>query len=195
MITTFRRMGSAAAVAAALATAACGGGGSPSTADASTEAPSTEPPGGPSAAALTPAGTQLTMGQTATVGVEHGGRRGVVAVTVLGIKAGGPQDLPALGLANGDPFYVTMTIQNTSSPVDLGSYDPEPNLQGMQDDGLQAAAVSEPDGFLPCPDAGPPELALGASYVTCEAFVASTGTKVVAIAYTPTPGADPVIWK
>ncbi|HET6954142.1 MAG TPA: hypothetical protein VFI47_27500 [Acidimicrobiales bacterium] len=194
--TTFRRIGSVALGVAVVVTGACSGGGnSPSSAGSSTESVSTEVPGGVSAEALTPAGTELALGQTATVAVEHAGREGVVAVTVIGIKAGGPQDLPALGLANGEPYYVTMTIQNTSSPVDLGVYDPEPPLQAVQNNGLLASAVSEPDGFLPCPDLAPTELALGASFTTCEAFVAARGTVVVAVSYTPMPGNDPVIWK
>ena len=90
MITKFRRIGSAAgarrgarlrpvAEAGAALDRRCFDGGA---VDRTTRRPVRR-------LALTPAGTQLTMGQTATVGVEHGGRRGVVAVTVLGIKAGG----------------------------------------------------------------------------------------------------------
>jgi hypothetical protein len=44
-------------------------------------------------------------------------------------------------------------------------------------------------------DHGPAELALGASFVTCEAYVAAAGTTMAAVEFIPGPGIDPITWK
>ena len=180
-----------------LLAAACAGGGagddtgSPSSSTIGTT--SSTDAGTGASATVTPPGTQLTFGQAAFVPLQVQGVRGVIAVAVVSVTAGLPQDRTVLRLANGNPYYVTMMIQNTGSPPDLGSY--EPDLVGVQSDGIQASAVNEPDDFPPCEDHGPTALALGASFVTCEAYVAAAGTTMAAVEFIPGPGIDPITWK
>jgi hypothetical protein len=184
----------AVAAAAALLGGACGSGGSG--ADAPTETPlqttaSTEAAG---TAAVTPPGTVLKFGQPAFVPIQFEGRSGVIAVTVDKVTAGLPQEAVALQLpGGGTPYYVSMTIQNTGAPPDLGTYEPE--LFGVQDDGTQALSVNEPDDFPPCRDNGPERLGLGQQFSTCEVYLPSTGHLVRSVEYLDSPGADPVTWR
>lgn len=181
-------------VVVALLAAACGSGkgddqtGTPSTPQLQTTA-STAAAG---TAALTPQGTTLSYGQPAFIPIDNKGRSGVISVAVLTVVAGVHQDLATLKFATGDPYYVTMTIQNTGAPPDLGSYEPE--LLALQDDGIDAAAVDEPDDFPPCMDHGPFKLPLGASFTTCEAYVADSGRTIKALQYYENPDAKPISW-
>lgn len=172
---------------------ACGSGGNgagstdetPLETTASTEAAGT--------AAITPPGTVLKFGQPAYVPIQFEGRSGVIAVSVLKVSVGLPQDAAALDISAGTPYYVSMSIQNTGAPPDLGSYEPE--LQAVQDDGVLALSLNEPDDFPPCLDHGPTKLALGASFTTCEAYAATEGDAVKSVQYLDSPGANPVTWR
>ena len=181
----------AAAVFALLAAASCSsGGGDPSAASPSTTAP--ESPTQTATVPVTAAGTELAFGQPASILLEQGERSGVVAVSIVSITPGNEEDTSTLQFATGQPYYVTMLIQNTAAPPDLGHYVPE--LIGLQDDGNLSSTVNEPPGFEPCRDNGPESLAVGASFLTCEAFIADAGTRVTSVGFVPEPDADPIVW-
>ncbi|HKE76279.1 MAG TPA: hypothetical protein VKB57_21860 [Acidimicrobiales bacterium] len=188
------RLRSAAVVVAVvgLLAGACGSKGND--ADAPTETPlettaSTDAAG---IANVTPPGKVLRYGQPAFVPIQVEGRSGVIAVTIDKVAAGLPQDAAALQVAGGTPYYVTMTIQNTGAPPDLGSY--EPDLFAVQDDGAQALSVNEPDDFPPCRDNGPEKLALGAHFTTCEVYLPSADHLVRSVEYVDSPGSKPITW-
>ncbi|HZM32089.1 MAG TPA: hypothetical protein VFB77_16440 [Acidimicrobiales bacterium] len=181
----------AAAVFALFVAASCsGGGGDPSAASPSTTA--TASPSPTATVPVTAPGTELDLGQPASILLEQGGGSGVVAVSIVSITPGSPDEAVKLQFATGEPFYVTMLIQNTAAPPELGSYVPE--LIGLQDDGNLSSTVNEPPGFEPCRDNGPASLAVGASFLTCEAFVADAGTRVTAVGFVSGPDADPIVW-
>ncbi|CAN5374604.1 hypothetical protein BH11ACT8_BH11ACT8_32050 [soil metagenome] len=80
--------------------------------------------GAPSVAGLTPPGTSLTLGDTATVSVVRGqegdpdlgadGGKGVIDLTVTDIEEGDPADLGGL---DGTPYYVRMKATAVSGDV------------------------------------------------------------------------------
>lgn len=181
----------AAAAFALLAAASCSSGGG----DPSAASPSTSTSASPTPTATVPvtaAGTQLAFGQPASILLEQGERSGVIAVSIVSITPGDEADASTLQVATGEPFYVTMLIQNTAAPPDLGKYVPE--LIGLQDDGKLTSTVNEPPGFEPCRDNGPPSLAIGASFLTCEAFIADVGTRLTSVGFVPEPDAEPIVW-
>ena len=186
-----RKPALAAGLCALLVAASCGGGGG----DPSAASPSTTAPTSPTPTATVPVaapGTELAFGQPASILLEEGDRRGVVAVSIVSITPGSEDDAVDLQFATGEPYYVTMLIQNTAAPPDLGHYVPE--LIALQDDGNLSSTVNEPPGFEPCRDNGPPSLAVGASFLTCEAFVADAGTRVTAVGFVSVPDEDPIVW-
>jgi hypothetical protein len=180
----------AAAFALIVAASCSGGGGDPSAASPSTTAP--ESPAPTATVPVTAPGTELAFGQPASILLEQGGQSGVVAVSIVSITPGSAEDATALQFGTGAPYYVTMLVQNTAAPADLGNYVPE--LIGLQDDGNLSSTVNEPPGFEPCRDNGPASLAVGASFLTCEAFVADAGTRVTAVGFVSAPNADPIVW-
>jgi hypothetical protein len=195
MFDRLRRRPAAIVVAATVGVlaGACGSGGSGAETPTSvTPLETTASSGAAGTAAITPPGTELDYGQPAFVPIQFEGRSGALSVSVLRVTAGLPQDAVALQLTSGTPYYVTMTIQNTGAPPDLGSYEPE--LYAIQDDGTQALGVSEPDDFPPCLDHGPEKLALGASFTTCEAYVATEGHVVKSVQYIDDTNTEPITW-
>jgi hypothetical protein len=143
-------------------------------------------------AAITPPGTHLALGQPAYLQLAVNGVQGIISVVIVSITVGTPAERASLNFPSGDAYYVTMLVQNTGSPGDLGSYEPE--VDAIQEDGNAAFSVNEPDDFAPCPDHGPAQLALGASFYTCEAYIALPGVKVTSVEYVPGPQVDPIVW-
>jgi hypothetical protein len=190
-----RRWPAVAVAAALLAVSGCGSGGG-SAGEAATSSPSLETTSSSQAsgtAAITPPGTHLALGQPAFVQLTAAdGVQGIVSIEIVSITEGTPLERAALNFPSGDAYYVTMVIQNTGSPADMGSYEPE--VDAVQEDGLDANSVNEPDDFPPCPDHGPTELALGASFFTCEAYIALPGIRVTSVEYVPGPQVDPIVW-
>jgi hypothetical protein len=193
-MTNWPRRWSAVAAAIALAAAAgCGfgdDGGEAATSTPSLETTSSSQASG--TAAITPPGTHLALGQPAFIQLTVDGMQGIVSVEIVSITEGTPLERAALNFPSGDAYYVTMVIQNTGSPADMGSYEPE--VDAVQEDGLDANSVNEPDDFPPCPDHGPAELALGDSFFTCEAYIALPGVKVTSVEFVPGPQVDPIVW-
>jgi hypothetical protein len=155
--------------------------------------------GAATSAELTAAGTQLTLGEVANVPIDYAGEQGVVGLTVERIDAGTPEDLAALELEGGetgDLYYVTMTIENTGSPEDLGSYMPSTsNVYALQADGQPASPVAKFTAFAPCENEDPSELPVGESFTTCEIYLAQSGVAVTSLAFAADLDAEPIIWK
>jgi hypothetical protein len=189
-----RRWSAVAVAAAVLAVAGCGSGNG-SAGEAATSSPSLETTSSSQAsgtAAITPPGTHLALGQPAFVQLTVDGVQGVLSIAVVSIAEGTPLERAALNFPSGDAYYVTMVIQNTGSPADLGNFEPE--LDAVQADGSDALSVNEPDDFPPCPDHGPTELQLGGSFFSCEAYIALPGIKVTSVEYVAGPQIEPIVW-
>ena len=143
---------------------------------------------------LTPEGTEVGLGEPATVPIEDGS--GWVAVSVDSITAGSPEDLAALELdESGDLYYVTLTITNVGSPEDLGSYVPGSyELYAMQDDGAPASPVAEFSTFEPCENEDPSDLPVGETFTTCQIYLAPSGVAVGSVEFLPDTADAPIVW-
>jgi hypothetical protein len=147
-------------------------------------------------AELTPEGTELAIGDSATI--PHDDGEGAIAVTVDGITAGTPEELAELELQGGetgDLQYVALTVTNVDAPADAGSYAPgSSSLFALQDDGQPATPVAEFSTFEPCENEDPSELAAGESFTTCLIFLASSGVPVTSVQFAAEYDSTPIVW-
>ena len=180
-----------AACAAVLVLAGCGsetaGAASPSTSvlPVATSSSSSEeaPPAGEGG--LTPTGTTLAVGETATVMYEtkslsEEGTK--LAVTTVSVKAGSIEDLADFDLDAqskvSDPFYVTVSFNNVGplpmEPTGIFGLISAHNTAG--DELNRLSLIGE---FAPCESADVPDsLAVGASYTDCGVYLAPAGQDI-----------------
>jgi len=144
---------------------------------------------------LTPEGTELAIGESATLPHDDGG---VVAVTIDSVTAGTPEELAELELQGGetgDLYYVSMTVTNVSAAADAGSYEPgSSSLFAIQDDNQPATPVAEFSTFTPCENESPTELAAGESFATCAIYLASSGVPVTTVQSMAEYDSTPIVW-
>src|SRR5262245_50810165 len=182
-----------AACAAVLALAGCGS--EIKGAAAPTSTPSAEPPASTSSSApaepkpagdgdLTPTGTTLAVGETATVMYEtkslsKDGTK--LAVTAVSVKAGSIDDLADFNLdANSkvsDPFYVTVSFKNVGPlPMEPGGIFGVITAQNTGGDELnRLSLIGE---FKPCQGDVPDNLAVGEEYTDCGVYLAPAGQDI-----------------
>jgi hypothetical protein len=186
-----------AACAAVLALAGCGseteGAAAPSTSlpespvavssSASEEAPPASEGG------LTPTGTTLAVGETATVMYETKSlsKEGTqLAVTVTSVKAGSIDDLADFDLDAqskvSDPFYVAVSFQN------VGPLPMEPSgifglITAHNTAGDELNRLSLIGEFAPCDGEVVDNLAVGASYTDCGVYLAPTGQDISKVTF------------
>jgi hypothetical protein len=182
-----------AACAAVLALAGCGsetkGVAAPSTSlpessvTASSSPSETPPPA--SEGGLTPTGTTLAVGETATVMYEtkslsKDGTK--LAVTTVSVKAGSIGDLADFDLDAqskvSDPFYVTVSFKNVGPlPMEPGGIFGVISAHNTAGDELnRLSLIGE---FAPCQgDDVPDTLAVGASYTDCGVYLAPAGQDI-----------------
>lgn len=182
-----------AACAAVLALAGCAsekdGTAAPSTSlpespvAASSSASEEAPPAGEGD--LTPTGTTLAVGATATVMYEtkslsEEGTK--LAVTAVSVKAGSIGDLADFDLDAqskvSDPFYVTMSFTNAGPlPMEPGGIFGLITAHNTAGDEMnRLSLIGE---FAPCQgDDVPDSLAVGASYTDCGVYLAPTGQDI-----------------
>lgn len=146
---------------------------------ASEEAP---PAGGDG---LTPTGTTLAVGETATVMYETKtlSKEGTkLAVTVTSVKAGAIADLADFDLDAqskvSDPFYVAVSFQNVGPlPMEPGGIFGVISAHNTAGDELNRLSLI--GDFAPCEGAVPPKtLDVGASYADCGVYLAPTGQNI-----------------
>jgi hypothetical protein len=188
-----------AACAAVLALAGCGsekeGAATPGTSlpespVAASSSPSEEAtPAG--AGGLTPTGTTLAVGETATVMYETkslSDEGTQLAVTAVSVKAGSIDDLEGFDLDAqsklSDPFYVTVSFANVGPlPMEPGGIFGVITAHNTAGDELnRLSLIGE---FEPCQGDVPDDLAVGASYTDCGVYLAPTGQDIskVTLAY------------
>ncbi|TDV43140.1 hypothetical protein [Actinophytocola oryzae] len=180
------------ACAAVLALAGCGseqeetaapGTSVPQTPVAASSSPSKEaPPSGDGE--LTPTGTKLAVGETATVMYEtkslsKDGTK--LAVTTESVKAGSIGDLADFDLDAqakvSDPFYVTVSFTNVGPlPMEPGGIFGVIAAHNTSGDELNRLSLI--GDFAPCQGDVPDNLAVGESYTDCGVYLAPTGQKI-----------------
>ncbi|HEV7651722.1 MAG TPA: hypothetical protein VGP26_26510 [Actinophytocola sp.] len=187
------------ACAAALALAGCGNSVQGSPADvaaqekpaepaaASTPAPTSATPGGGSRGGggkLTPTGTTLKVGQTATVEYETKNLAKAttrLAITAKSVRKGAIADLKGFNLDAqtkvSEPFYVTMTFKNVGPrPMEPGGIFGLVNAHNTDGDELNRLSLL--GEFTPCEGTPPKTLKVGAAYTECDVYVAPAGQDV-----------------
>jgi hypothetical protein len=182
-----------AACAAVLAVAGCGsekaGTAAPSTSlsesgvAASSSVSEEAPPA--SEGGLTPTGTTLAVGETATVMYETKSlsKEGTkLAVTAVSVQAGSIDDLADFELDAqakvSSPFYVTVNFRNDGPlPMEPGGIFGVISAHNTAGDELnRLSLIGE---FAPCEgDDVPESLAVGASYTDCGVYLAPTGQDI-----------------
>lgn len=137
----------------------------------------------------TPPGTQLKIGETATVPVQHL-RAGEVTLTVTGVRRGDRNDI--LSLPDMDPsqrsradrgefWYVDVTITYLSGRI--GGYYVDPDVDPVVTGGKLIGSWSMGGAdFSPCPVRGLPlRPRAGESVQDCVVFQTQTGAEVVGL--------------
>lgn len=158
---------------------------------------------------LSPPGTQLELGETATVPVQHI-RSGTAELTVTAIRRADRDDILSIpdldpGLrtnaGRGEFWYVDVTITYLSGRIGGYYLDPdvEPVLRGGK---LISAWILADSGFSPCPSEGLPlRPEVGKSVEDCVVFQTETGADVVGLQWGPfdtgyaLAEGDPVTWR
>jgi hypothetical protein len=206
----------------ALGLAACGGGSSGGTAAPSSTAPSSAT-ASPAAAAssapvgangLTPPGTQLPIGQDATVGwVPEGGGEGAHAglklqVNVLSIVKASMSDFKNVDLTGAQksdtPYYVKLQIKALGAAPPKSDDDPAITFSAIDDRGQQQGSVTFFGTFTPCNDNTPPKpFTDGKTYTSCLVYLMPGGGSIQKVQWADGPsGSDgltpyydkPIVW-
>jgi hypothetical protein len=213
------------AVAAVLGLAACGGSGSSSaggstTAAARSGATTTAGESGSAASeaptGLTPPGTELQPGASATVAWVPPGsfepgkaEKGIeLEVTVKAIEEGTAGDLKNIELEPSDqhavPFYVHLKLEAPTSQAIPAEEDPAYSFTAIDDREEEQPSVTFLGGFPPCEDTpAPKSLSGGASYETCLTYLMNGGGSIQKVEWNDGPAKanevspyfeDPIVW-
>jgi hypothetical protein len=178
----------------ALVFAACGG-------SSSNDSVVAAPASATSARGLTPPGTQLKLGQQATIawipptGVTVESRlKGVkMRVVVTSIKQGSPDDVKDLNLDPGEqgatPYYVKVKF---TAVDDVGEKavtdDPSLTFDAFDDRGQQQDGITIIGGFEPCePVKAPKAFTPGKSYETCLTYLLKGGGSIQRVQWADGP--------
>lgn len=195
-----------AILALALATAGCGAADVPTSPGDGGSRPPAEPPTSsavpepdlPAGVTTTPAGTQLALGETATVAWRVGAdRQGAVDLTVLGVQPAPVEAFDGWRLdgAAGEvaPYFVTYAVENVGDD-DLAAA-AMPLFLGYGEEGALVAASGFAATFPPCPSTPlPSPFGPGAATEGCLVYLAPNDQPVAAVAFQATGDVEPVTW-
>jgi hypothetical protein len=212
----------AALVAASLGLAACGSSGSASSSVSSTATPtqtteaSTTAATEAGAAGLTPPGTQLDVGRSATVAWIPPGsfepteaQTGIeLEVAVEAIEEGSTQDLANLELEPSEqgavPFYVHLKVTAPTGQAAPAEEDPAISFEAIDDRGQEQASVTFLGSFPPCEEVSVPHpLDRGATYETCLTYLMRGGGSIQKVEWNSGPAKangitpyfeHPIVW-
>ncbi|CAM3181785.1 hypothetical protein SAXI111661_21740 [Saccharomonospora xinjiangensis] len=166
----------------------------------SSEAPATEakPSGGAASGETTAPGTELKVGETATVPFTYGTEKsGTIAITVTAIEQGDSADLAAFGdRAKGlVPYFIKFKVENVEG-TDL-SYS-SVRLRATAADGRGTGVVISGDveGKCESETASRDFTTAGASYESCALQASSEGIEVVGAEFSDSDDYldDPIVW-
>jgi hypothetical protein len=224
-----------AIVVAALGLSACGGSGSSSsistsassepaaakeTSEAAMEEATAEEEGGAKEASaageLTPPGTELAVGETATLSWVPPGefepaksQRGIeLEGTVTAIEEGSAGDLKNIELEpsqeGATPFYVRLKIEAPTSQATPANENPAVSFTAIDDRKQEQSSVIFLGNFKPCEEVEPPKpFADGASYETCLTYLINGGGSIQSVQWDSGPAKAnqvtpyferPVVW-
>lgn len=205
------RLGSLAASVAVLGAllGACGGSGSSATAGGSSATPASGSSTAASASnaagssGVTPPGTALTVGKTATVTYtpltsSGNGAPRTLKVAVASIRTGSSADLKGIDISGAPkgavPQYATVTVTNLG-PQSIDIDATSDALQGIDHGGNQQDPVSFIGDFAPCDqNSSTTPVASGASFHTCLTYLVSGGITKVGWTGTDNYTSSPVTW-
>ncbi len=146
--------------------------------------PSTPPATGGGDSALTPTGTTLAVGKTATVryATKTDSKQSTkLAVTAVSVKKGSIDDMKDFDLDAqtkvSEPFYVTMKFRNVGpKPMEPGGIFGLIEVHNTDGDPLNRLSLL--GEFTPCEGTPPDTLAVGATFTECDVYVAPAGQDV-----------------
>lgn len=202
MNTRPRKLQAAAMLAAAaLALSACSGGDDP--ASSSEESASSEPTASETAEAegngkITPAGTQLTFGDAATVEVEEQGKSTLLTMRVESAQQGSLDDFEGFDLDDpykkrGNYYYVRVAVKNAGKQT-IGGV-PVP-LWGISGDNTLLQAVEFKSSFAKCPtEPLPKKFKPKDSFKTCLVYLSPDKGDLQGVSYRPTEQYAPIEWR
>lgn len=168
-------------------------------------APAVPSASGPAPAGVaTRAGTRVGFGEQATVDADYANKRGIIGITVTGIEKGSPVDLDQLRLgdqASGyTPYYIQVSVTNLSD-TDFGYASlTTTGIKGQLRDGSPATPLRITGSFPRCKSGfAPANFVRGATYRSCEVFLAPAATVVDKVAFTgvgydPSFYDNPIVW-
>jgi hypothetical protein len=199
-----RRLSVMVATSALLLTGCGGGGGDDSPSDAGGETlPTVEPTPSttvkvPAGATVTPPGTQLTFGATATVAHEVKKQGTVLDLTVESAEQGALADFEGFDLDDpykkrGNYFYVRVSVKNAGKEP-LGNL-PVP-LWGISGKNTLLQAVEFKSSFKKCPTQPlPAKFGPGDEFTTCLVFLSPDHGSLEGVSYRPTEEYVPIEWR
>jgi hypothetical protein len=186
--------------AAALLLSACSGDD-----PASSSEESTSPEPTPSATdeaegdgKVTPAGTQLTFGDAATVEVEDQGKTSLLTMRVESAEQGSLDDFQGFDLDDpykkrGNYYYVRVTAKNAGKETVGGV--PVP-LWGISGDNTLLQAVEFKSSFAECPtEPLPAKFKPKDTFKTCLVYLSPDKGKLQGVSYRPTEQYAPIEWR
>lgn len=147
--------------------------------------------------ALTPAGTALTFGHSATVlSTPKPGLAGPLAITVTGVATAPASDLARFGVTSMQPpvtpYYVKVDVKNVGTH-DLGGTAIPLYLQDAKNVLISSSPLS--GVFAACPSQTLPQpFAAGASVSTCLIYLLPQGDAATLVSYRPVQTVDPITW-
>ncbi|WP_447643140.1 hypothetical protein [Nocardioides zeae] len=139
---------------------------------------------------LTEPGTDLALGDTATVPFSYAGDDGVIEVTVVEIREGDPADVADVDGADGmTPYHVTYEVTGLENTEGLGNM--TISLDGLTADGNGASQlINFGSGVGGCDEESPDADWDGSTFETCDTFVSDQAVTQVAFA----EGDDYSLW-
>lgn len=139
---------------------------------------------------LTEPGSDLALGDAATVPFSYAGNDGVIEVTVVEIREGDPADVADVDGADGmTPYHVTYEVTGLENTEGLGNM--TISLDGLTADGNGASQlINFGSGVGGCDEESPDADWDGSTFETCDTFVSDQAVTQVAFA----EGDDYSLW-
>ncbi|WP_197321930.1 hypothetical protein [Saccharomonospora sp. NB11] len=147
---------------------------------------------------ITPPGTELKVGETATVPYTYGkDKSGTIAITVTDIEKGDPADLAQFGdRAEGlVPYYIKFTVENVEG-TDLAYSSLRLRAQTADGRGTGVVISGKIEGKCESESADRDFTTAGATYESCSLQASRDGVDVVAAEFDDSDdySDDPIVW-
>jgi hypothetical protein len=196
-----RSLQAAALVAAAALTLTACSGDDP--VEASNGSASPEPTGSPTSETpqddkVTPAGTQLTFEDAATIAYEGDGRSTLLELRVDSAQQGSLEDLQGFDLDDpykkqGNYYYVRVAVKNVGKDTVGGV--PVP-LWGISGENTLLQAVEFQSSFAKCPtEPLPDKFKPKDTFKTCLVYLSPDKGTLQGVSYRPTEQYEPIEWR